>query len=144
MLKFSLQAVLTVRQQKEQAEERALAALSARMQPVRATLARVSEELTRHASMRRCENDTLRLAAEHQAAAARWRALREAEAELHKQLLALEQQRLEQQTRYLTARRDREMLTDLQQQQMVAWAAADAAQERKQTDDLFLSRRLRS
>lgn len=141
---FALKAVLAVRQQKEDAEERTLASLAAQENQIRTAIARIDQELARLQVARANEVQTLQLGAQHQASFAKWKSLREAQAGLRAQLEALESRRLEQQARYLTARSDREMLTELQQKQRAAWDAETKLREQKRIDDLFNARRRRN
>lgn len=140
---FPLAAVLAIRQQKEDAEERALAAIAAEVQGMRAALAHVERELREHAAGRARDPQALHLGVHHQALEARSRALGHAKAQLSEQLQILEARRAEQQTRYLAARSAREMLTELRQAQRIAWEDEMAHREAKRVDDLFTARRLR-
>lgn len=140
---FTLAAVLALRQQKEEAEERALAAISAQVQQIRSALERVAQETTRHAQERAREVHSLLAAAHHQASHAQLLLLRRAQAEWNEQLDAAERLRHEQQARYVEARSQREMLSELQQQQRAAWEDELSDREQKRLDDQFASRRLR-
>ena len=140
---FALAAVLSVRQQKEVAEERELAARNAELQQVRSALARLEQELALWAETRAGEVNALFPAAHHQASYAQARLLREAEADLREQLRSAEAMRAEQLSRYMEARRDREMLTDLQQKHESAWNTQLQSREQRRIDDLFAARRPR-
>ena len=142
--KFPLAAVLAVREQKEEAEERALGAIGVRIAEVRAGIARIDSELLRHRDVRVAEIATLHSAAHHLATASRWRMLGEARTQLLNQCKQLDLQRSEQMTRYLVARGDREMLTELQNKQREAWNAEVENREAKRVADLFAGRRHRS
>lgn len=141
---FPLAAVLAVRQQKESAEERALTAVLAEINGVRVGIARAEQAMVQHGNDRAREVSASHSAAHHQASHARWTLLQKTRRSLEDQLRVLETRRAEQQGRYLRARSDREMLTELQVQQRAAWDAELATQEAKQMDDLFASRRLRN
>ena len=141
--KFSLAAVLSVRQQKEEAEERALTAVLAEANSLRLAIARAEQQMVQHASARAREVSNAHSAAHHQATQARWRMLRDTRGNLLGQLHALEQRLAEQQVRYLRARSDREMLTELKTQGRASWEAEMRSREAKQIDDLFAARRLR-
>lgn len=141
--KFPLTAVLAVRQQKEESEERALTAILAEAVGVRLAIERAELHMVQHTDDRAREVSLVHNAAHHQAHHARWTMLREHKQALLQQLQMLELRRAEQQTRYLRARSDREMLTELQIQQRASWEAELLTREAKQMDDLFASRRLR-
>ena len=141
---FPLSAVLAIRQQKEEAEERALGAIGARVAEVRAAVARIEAELVRHGAERASELSATHLAAHHVAAGNRWKMLRETRANLLNGLQKLESQRSEAMARYLAARSDREMLTELRAKQRDAWNAELADREAKQIADLYAARLHRS
>ena len=141
---FPLSAVLAIRQQKEEAEERALGAIGARVAEVRAAVVRIEAELVRHGAERASEVSATHIAAHHVAADNRWKMLREARANLLKCLQQLELQRREAMARYLTARSDREMLTELRAKQRDAWNAELSGREAKQITDLYAARLHRS
>ena len=141
---FPLSAVLAIRQQKEEAEERALGAIGARVTEVRAAVARIEAELVRHGAERASELSATHLAAHHVAAGNRWKMLRETRANLLNGLQQLKSQRSESMARYLAARSDREMLTELRAKQRDAWNAELADREAKQIADLYAARLHRS
>ena len=140
---FPLAVVLALRQQKEAAEERALMAIGARINEIRLSAGRLQQEIAKHSEARANEVQTVQSAAQHQAFEARWRALRQLQSELEKQLGSLEAKRLEQQKVFLAARRDREMLTELQGDHKAAWDAKVQAAEQKLVADAFAARRAR-
>lgn len=137
---FTLAAVLTIRQQKEEAEERALGAISGRVAEMRAAIARVEQERVRHGTVRASEVSAVHSAAHHLATANRWKALGDARANLLSELKQLELQRSEQLATYLKARGDREMLTELRSKQRAAWNAEVETHEAKRVADLFAAR----
>ncbi len=140
---FSLAAVLALRQQKEEAEERALAAMAKQKEELQASLQRLADELTQAAATRAQEVHLVRSAAQHQAAYARYKLLYDAQAELHAQRHALEVRQREQRALHLAARTAREMLSALRSQQAAAWEKQQQVREGKRLDDLFAARRLR-
>ena len=140
---FPLAAVLAVRQQKEDAEERALTAVLAEMNGLRVAVARAEQVMVQHANERFREVLGSHSAAHHQSSQARWTLLRNTKQSLQQQLQTLELRRAEQQVRYLKARCDREMLTELEVQGRAFWEAEQEMREAKRMDDLFASRRLR-
>ena len=137
---FPLTAVLAVRQQKEEAEERALGAIGAKIAEMRTAIARVEAELVRHGTMRASEISAVHSAAHHVAAGNRWKRLGETRANLLSGLQQLELQRSDQMARYLAARSDREMLTELRAKQREAWNAEVADREAKHIADLYAAR----
>lgn len=140
---FPLAAVLAVRQQKEDAEERSLLALGAQLQGIQTAIQHVQTELDLHGDTRAREIDQTHFAVHHQSGQARWANLRAALLQLQTRLRALEIQKAEQQARYLAARSDREMLTELRTTQRTAWEAELAGREAKRIMDLFAARRPR-
>ena len=140
---FTLAAVLALRQQKEEAEERALAALARQKEALQAALQRLRNEIAQTAASRAHEVQTVRSAAQHQAAYARFRLLCEAQAELQTQIAATEAQQHQQRALHLAARNAREMLSALKTNQAAAWEKEQQVREAKRLDDLFAARRLR-
>ena len=137
---FPLRAVLSLREQKEQVEERALVALTAEVRRAEASLAQLERELAQTSASRVKEVQQVHSAAHHQAIAARWRQLRAAQAEMRAQLLTLQNRRLEQQNRFISARRERETLTELQEHHARTLLIESNERERKQIEDLFAAR----
>ena len=140
---FSLAAVLAVRRQKESAEERALAAAAVKVTESRTALDHLEEQVRQMADARARAGGTVYMAVHLHAEDARWKALGQARAHLLREIDSLETKRLEQQARYLDARRDREMLTELQQKQKIAFEAELQSREQKRIEDLFTARHLR-
>lgn len=138
--RFPLSAVLTVRQHKEDAEERALRTLAAGIAEVHAAVSRIDRELVNHRSARASEIAAVHSAAHHLAVQNRWRVLQDARASLLSELQQLEQKKREQMARYLLARSDREMLTELRTKQREAWHAEIEDRELKRVADLFAAR----
>ena len=141
---FPLAAVLSVRQQKEEAEERALGAIGARIAVVNTSITRIESEMIRHGVVRASEVSAVHSAAHHLSTHDRWKMLGEARANLHGELKQLEVQRSEQMARYLKARSDREMLTELRSKQRAAWNAEVEGREAKRVADVFAARRHRA
>lgn len=138
---FPLAAVLAIRQQKEETEERALGIAAAQVLETRTAIAQLQTALRDHADTRAKEALATNFAVHHQAQQARWMGLCARLTQLHEQLNLLEAKRTEQQGRYLAARRVREMLTELRQQARAAWLAESESREQKHIDDLFTARR---
>jgi len=140
---FSLAAVQAVRRQRERQEERALSAVLHEMQQTRLTLERIEAELRQAGASRlRAEPQPMQGVSLHEQYA-RMELLRQAWAEVLARLEELATQRDQQQGSYLTARRDRELLDELEQKQKTSFEAKLLQQEQKRNDDLFLARRLR-
>lgn len=137
---FPLEALLRLRQHKEDAEARALAALEAQRQQLEATLGRVRQQLQQWTDDRSREAGGLQSAMQQQSSYARLALLRDAEGELEKQQKLLAASISEQQGLFLAARRDRKMLAELKQRQLLAWKTAEQKKEQQQLEDLFLSR----
>lgn len=141
---FTLETVLRLRQHKEEAEERALAALGNQRQRVEATLARVHQELRQWTEERVREVGSASTGTAQHSSFARLNALKNAQMQLEAQLKSLEEQRLEQQATYLSARSAREMLSELKRQQRNATCATEQRREQRQLEDLMLGRFPRS
>ncbi len=142
-LKFALSAVLALRQQKEEAEECALASIGRELQQVRAARARVEAEMAQTTQGRQGEVQQLLPGAHHHAAYARFRMLQEAATALDQQQAALETKRDGQQALYLKAKADREMISDLKEKQKNAYEREVERREQKRMDDLFAARHAR-
>ncbi len=140
---FPLAAVLALRQQKEEAEERALAAIAKQKEELQSSLQRLQHELAQTAAARAHEVHTVCSAAQHQAAYARYKLLCDVQAELNVQMHALEVRQREQRASHLAARNAREMLSALRSQQAAVWEKEQQVREGKRLDDLFAARRLR-
>ena len=142
--RFPLAAVLTVREQKETAEERALSLVNGELQRMKTALIRLEGQLAHLAATRAGERNQVLIAAHFHAVVARHDALRAQEAELRRQVKLLEGRRVEQQGRFLSARRDREMVSQLREKHEKAWNDEQQRGENKRLDDLFSVRRARS
>ncbi len=138
---FALSAVLAVREQRELAEERALARINAQCNELQNVLRELAKHVDCEAAARLKQVGGTQPAAHHLASERQLTALRTAQADMHKQLLALEQRRKQQQEQYLAAHSGREMLTDLKKQALEKWEKDENVQEQKRLQDFFLSRR---
>ncbi len=141
--RFPLAAVLTVREQKEASEERALSAIHAHLQQARSAFASLEQQVAQLAASRAVERDQLLPAVHFQAFVARHESLRLQQAELRRQINVLEARKTEQQGRFLEARCNREMVTQLREKHENAWAVEQQLRESKRLDDLFSARRAR-
>ena len=139
--RFPLQAVLKVRQQKEEAEERVLTAIHAELQALRAGLLRLEQQLVQVQQARDAELQQVLTAAHHQTLATYWTSLRQRREELLQGVHTVELRRAEQMRTYLNARGARELLTELRDDHTGAWERQREMRDRKRADDLFLSRR---
>ena len=137
---LSLAAVLRYREQVEKAEERTLISLFGEMQRIGTTLSVLTRSLDQHASARLAEVNQVLSATHHQAVATQWRNLQSQRASFEQKLLELEQQMSARRDRFLAARRDREVLSELYEKHEKARLSALEKGERKVLDDLFLSR----
>lgn len=140
----SLRVVLAVRRRKEEAEERVLAALGQQIQQAIAEAERLQAELASVTASRLEDVDRLLNGIHHQHSEARYRQLQQQRSEALSQRVKLEQMRISQMVTYLAARRDREVISELQQRRMAAYQAELRVREQKRSEDLFLARRARS
>ena len=141
---FSLAAVLALRQQREQQEERALTAVLHELAAARETVGRIEGELRRvRAEHAQIAPQSLQAVALHERYA-RIHVLEQGRQEMLARVAELGVRREAQQQIYLTARRDRDLLDDLRTRQRAAFAVEATRSEQKRMDDLFLARRLRS
>ena len=138
---FALSAVLTVREQWEQAEERALLEVNTKCMEVQNALREIAKRMDREAAARLREIGEVQPAAHHQVSEQHLASLRSAQADMQKQLLVLEQQRKQQQDRYLAAHSGREVLTDLRKRALEKWEKDESLRDQKRVQDLLLSRR---
>lgn len=141
---FSLAAVLAIRQQTEQQQERLLTAILHELAAARDTVHRIEDEL------RKVRTDRVHAAPQNLQAVslheryARIRVLEEGHTEMLARVAEMEARRNAQQQIYLAARRDRDLLEELESRQRASFAVEASRREQKRMDDLFLARRLRS
>lgn len=141
---FSLAAVLALRQQREQQEERAFTAVLHELAAARETIGRIESELGRlHADHAQSGPQRLQAVSLHERYA-RIHVLEQGRAEMLARIAAIDAQRDAQQQIYLAARRDRDLLDELEGRQRASFALEASRREQKRMDDLFLARRLRS
>ena len=140
--RFSLAAVLLVRQEREAAEERLLGAAERDLAATRAQRDAVRSELRRLAEQRAAEAArTVQGVALHEQYA-RLAVLDAARVELDGRVAQLETLRDARRQAYVAARRDRELLEQLESSQRASFVAAATAREGKRSDDLFLARQV--
>ena len=137
---FSLEAVLRLRQHKQDAEERALAVLGAHRQQVEATLGRVRDQMLQWTEHRARETGRAGTGAAQLESYARLALLREAEAQLTAQLQEVQRRCLERQAVLLAAQRAQETLSELKRGQHDGWKAVRQRREQRHLEDLFLGR----
>jgi hypothetical protein len=140
----SLRVVLAMRRRKEEAEELTLASLGQQIQQARMVAERLQEELISVTASRLEEVHRLLDGMHHQCSEAHHRQMQKQHSEALSQIAKLEQMRVEQMAIYLTARRGREVISELRGRRMSAYQADLCVREQKRSEDLFLSRRARS
>jgi flagellar export protein FliJ len=139
--RFSLAAVLLVRENAEEREERALQKIQAEL----ARAVRQLEELTAeianaHLARERAMQNPIP-AYQMQVFLDQAHVAAEKRKTLLQHRLVLEQERERQMKVYQAAHRDREALTDMLHKQREAYEQEQARSQQKQLDDLFIARR---
>lgn len=140
---FPLHSVLKVRSLAEEREERLLQRI---LQEIAATRLAVEDTELRIAETNLARGTQQAAAAtDLQARYAEVEQLRQQRAELQSHLAKLEQLRDAQMAKYSQARRDREMLSEMREEQRTAYDQQQARQEQSSLDDTFraLARRRR-
>lgn len=139
---FSLHSVLKVRTLVEEREERLLQLI---LQEVATTRHAIENTAQRLGEARQADSSRAFAATDLQARYAEVEQLRQARCDLESRLAKLEQLRDVQMAKYSAARREREMLTDMREQQREAYDQQQAKSEQSVLDDTFsaLSRRKR-
>ena len=141
--RFSLAAVLLVRREREAAAERALGAAERAVAAARGQREQVRAELVRLAAEWAGAGPRLLQATALLERYARVAVLDAAQVEMDGQIVQMETQRDARRLLYVAARRDRELLEELEASQRASFRAAADAREQKRNDDLFLARRMR-
>lgn len=142
--RFTLASVLGFRESIERREDLALAKLQLEMARVRHEIDLVTEDL---AAAQRRREESMRQpipAAELQSMLRAADVAAERRKKLLESLAALEHQRGEQMRIYQTARRARQVLSDLRTQHRDTWEQEQARAQQKVLDDIFGSRSHRS
>lgn len=138
--RFSLDAVLRFRQSVEHSEEAVLHRIVQDIAGVELELQQVDEKQSR-LRVQREQNLTQILPAVHLLEIAeREMELKEMADGLRSRLRQLEAQRVKQLAIYQTAHQDRQILSELREQQRRAYQLDQRRQEQKTLDDLFLAR----
>jgi flagellar export protein FliJ len=142
--RFTLASVLGFRESIERREDLALGKLQLEMARVRHEIDLVTEDL---AAAQRWREESMRQpipAAEVQSMLRGADVAAERKKKLLESLVALEHQREEQMRIYQTARRARQVLSDLRTQYRDTWEQEQARTQQKVLDDIFGSRSHRS
>src|SRR5579864_9290574 len=138
----SIQALLRVRSQREEIEERRLAAIITKLKLAQAELAGLSLELERITTDRLNEIQCILPNTHHQAVEADsrtlWRRCADQAAEIEK----LKETQALQMSVYLSAHRDREVVESLDKRRRGVLEAERQLREQKRNEDLFLARRV--
>jgi flagellar export protein FliJ len=137
---FTLEAVLRLRQHKEDIEERALAELGTQRQQVQSMLDRVRQQKQLWTEDRSGEKGLAGTGATQQSTYARLALLHEAEKQLQEQQQDLQKRIYTRQAAYLAARHAREMLTELKRSQSESRRLLVERREQRRLEDLFLGR----
>jgi flagellar export protein FliJ len=139
--RFSLNGVLRLRESLEKAELQQLRAIAAAVASSRAELDSLDKNIET------AQRWTLDAAATRGLTGAelhfevlREGVLRAVRSSLAEKLVSLERKREEQQQRYLQARQQREILSNLHQRQLAAYRLQQARREQQRLDELFLLR----
>jgi flagellar export protein FliJ len=139
--RFTLKAVLRVRESLEKAELQRLQAIASQVAGTRAEIESLDAGME---TVRRQAREAVAVGvsgAELQFDALRETAYQGRRAALLKKLEELEQLRRAQQQRYTQARQQREILSNLRQRQLAAYQFEQLRREQQQADELFLIRR---
>jgi flagellar export protein FliJ len=139
---FSLATVLRVRQIAEEREERLLTQILAQIATTRRELNELQEQVTLLIERSQREMQSSIAAAQLQITYGHWRALETMQKDVAEQLSKLEELRDLQMSKYGEARRNREVLTQLREDQMDRFRYEVARREQSLMDDNFSSRRL--
>jgi flagellar export protein FliJ len=141
---FSLATVLRFREILEDREERLLQKILFEIAQVKENLARTEAAIVGSDVSRREEVLKPLIGHDFQASYDALRALKQTKEELRATIGKLEQLKDRQLSAYETARRNREMLTDMRAEKRDAYEADLAQREQKTLDDNFIARRGRS
>ncbi len=140
---FSLAAVLTVRRQREEMEERRLGAVALEHARAKQNLERIRGELASASAQRAVARPELVQGTSIHERYARVVLLQQALIELERVVAEIGMRRDAQQRIYVAARRDRELLEELEERQRLLFYADATRREQRRHDDLYLARRLR-
>jgi len=138
--RFTLQAVLTVRDRQEQAAREQYAQAVARQHDARDRLRVAEREVAAAADRQREQTQAGAVAAELRAAVAYVRAAEERRQQCAGELAAADQRVRRELEAWLAARQKREAVERLRQRQWQRYRGAVAAQEQKELDELATQR----
>lgn len=137
---FPLETVLRVRQYNEDAQARALARLGMERQQLEAMLVRVQTEVQQWGTDRTRDAGSVGTGTTQHSTYARLHLLRSTEKQLLEQLASVDVRLREQRSRFLAARSNREMLTELKRQDQITRESAMQRREQRQLEELLLGR----
>lgn len=141
---FSLAAVLQVRRNAEEREERILGDVLREMNQTMQSIQRIDAELTGTTVRREAEIEQAFPGSHHHVSYARHALLRQTRSELEEQLTQWKELRDRQVAVHQSARAGREMISDLRVRQRDAYVSAMSRREQSTLDDGYLARRGRS
>ena len=141
--RFSLAAVLRLREIEEEREERALTQILRQIGETREAILAIESQLQELARERESSVGSMQLARTLLEAEETRNSLQAVRSSREQQLSKLEEQRLQQMARYQQAHRGRKMLTEMRNAQHSRWQAERLRREQSTADDVFLSRRSR-
>jgi flagellar export protein FliJ len=142
--RFPLAAVLLVRENAEQREERALKKIRLAMAHASRELENLNAEIANLQAARDQAMQQPVAAIQLQAYEQQAREATEKKKALVHQILTLRQELAQQMKVYQAAHRDREALTDMLEKQREAYEQEQSRERQKQLDDLFMARRHRT
>jgi flagellar export protein FliJ len=136
----SIQVLLRVRCQREEVEERKLAAIIEKLKVAQAKLADLSAELESITSTRLNEVQYILPNTHHQAVEAHSKSLWRQCADLGAEVERVKEAQVQQMSTYLAARREREVVESLKKHRDDALETERRLREQKLNEDLFLAR----
>jgi flagellar FliJ protein len=139
--KFSLDTVLRVRVILEEQEERMLQRILYEVTKTQEEIVRINAELAGTTELRRADVNKPNIGHNIHASYGYVQQLKQSRKELEEKLEKLRQLRDKQVAIYETARRNREMITDLREEKRAAYESEQAHNEQKTLDDNFNARR---
>jgi len=139
--KFSLATVLRIREISEEREERVLQRTLHEIAEIVKAMARMDVEISNSNASRRSDRFKPLSGSQIRNSYAAMNEIKQSKVELGEDLAKLQEIREVQIQSYAAARRDREMLTDMQDDKRVAYESDVARQEQKVLDDNYIARR---
>jgi flagellar export protein FliJ len=137
----SIQILLRVRSQREEVEERKLAAIIERLKVAQAELAKLSAELEFITTTRVSEIQSSLPNTHHREVESHSRSLWRRCADQAAEITSLKAIQAQQMSVYLSAHREREVVESLNKRRLDARNAETRLREQKLNEDLFLARR---